>query len=304
MDLFQDYVFKSDSFSALPAPFQEALAGQYGRRDFRALLYSPEFRAGREHLPASALAITEDRWSVVSALGKDDVSLATAIFEETLLIELTLILLYGRLKLDYLHDGQAAAVNVFFNTVRERYYSTVVGWMLNSMEQEDFGAEKRIKEHLAVVQKWPFKFRNIAALNVPPGRQLKTGACWGTILGGFNRELAPASALVLTDAELIFIAEEKSTRWWSLRPEEHKYGEIITYLPLRHLDAFEIIEQHRYSILSLYVRAAGGTEQLDFPMANDQQDEVRKILSQVTKETPRSETRESRKPLEPQPEAP
>jgi hypothetical protein len=43
----------------------------------------------------------------------------------------------------------------------------------------------------------------------PKGQRLLTAIQWAAIFGGFQRELAPAGALLVTARELVLISEEK-----------------------------------------------------------------------------------------------
>ncbi len=288
VNFFEEFVFRSDAFGDLPDAFQGALAPKIKDRAFRALLYSPEFRAGRFRAPSSVLAITDDRWYVARQVDGDHVSIATATFEETFFIELTLILLFGALKLEYLQAGRSVSIELQFNTVRERSYSAAVNRMLTAMEHQNFSSTDLLQKNLAVVRNWPIKFRNVAATCIPPGRKLLTGTRWETVHGRFRHELTPAAALLVTEAELIFIREEKSTRWWGFRKEESKYGEIIIYLPLRRFADYEIIQERRVATLSLNLHVTDGRKQVDLTIPSADQDRVRQLLAPVSQEIRRA----------------
>jgi hypothetical protein len=73
-----------------------------------------------------------------------------------------------------------------------------------------------------------FKFRNEVLHYLPKGQRLLAATQWPAILGGFRRELAPAGALLVTERELVLIADEKAPDWY--HGEREKYGGI-TLLP-------------------------------------------------------------------------
>ena len=54
------------------------------------------------------------------------------------------------------------------------------------------------------------KFRTEAERYRPKGKRLSAAMRWPAIFGGFQRELAPAGALLVTERELVLISEEIS----------------------------------------------------------------------------------------------
>ena len=71
------------------------------------IIYSPAFVAGRLCLPASVFCVTNRQWIMLHESKSGDVSLDSAVSADTLLIELTVILLYGRMKLNYVISKQS-----------------------------------------------------------------------------------------------------------------------------------------------------------------------------------------------------
>jgi hypothetical protein len=122
------------------------------------------------------------------------------------------------------------------------------------------------------------KFRNIAAEYLPRGGRLSSGVCWETIYGGFGREIAPAGALICTERELVLVAEEKAPVWQSREERHDKYGEIITYFPLRCLADYRIIEQDQFDILALEVHARHGGEQLKVIFPPEQREGIKALM--------------------------
>jgi hypothetical protein len=113
---------------------------------------------------------------------------------------------------------------------------------------------------------------------LPSGRRLRSGIFWEAIYGGFGREIAPASALIRTEQELIFIAEEKAPGTLARGEKQDKFGQIITYFPLRCLANYRIIEQYQFDILSLEVHARHGGEKLELIIPTGQRAEVEALL--------------------------
>ena len=114
---------------------------------------------------------------------------------------------------------------------------------------------------------------------------------WPAILGGFRRELAPAGALLITERELVLIADEKTPNWY--RGEWAKYGGIITYFPLARLDDFHVGRQDRFSVLALHVHASHGGERLEILFPSDHE----RVVSEAMEQTRPLRTRETGAPI-------
>jgi hypothetical protein len=115
-------------------PFRTALLGALKDREgSRKLLYSPSFSTIGFTAPASLLAITDERWLVIVE-EESEPYVAHAIFDDTLFIELSIILLNGQLKLDYVREGISLPIAVQFDIVSKRNYFEAVESLLAGME--------------------------------------------------------------------------------------------------------------------------------------------------------------------------
>jgi len=228
------------------------------------------------------LAITDDRWLVILEEEREPY-VAQATFDDTLLIELSIILLNGQLKLDFVKDGASAPIAVQFDIVSKRNYFEAVELLLTGMEARPGGTAGKTNGAGQDIKNWPLKFRNIAEEYLPRGRRLVSGVHWETVYGGFDREIAPAGALICTEQELVLVAEEKAPVWRSREERHDKYGEIITYFPLRSLANYRIIEQHQFDILSLEAHARHGGEQLKIIIAPEQREGVQALMETCLK---------------------
>jgi hypothetical protein len=257
-------------------PFRSTLLGALKDRErTRKLLYSPVFSTLGFNAPASLLAITDERWLVILE-DKDELYVEQATFDDTLLIELSIILLNGQLKLDFVKEGASAPIAVQFDIVSKRNYFEAVESLLAGMESRPVAW--RANDLVQDIKNWPLKFRNVAAEYLPSGRRLSGGICWDTIYGGFDQEIAPAGALIRTERELVLVSEEKAPVWWSRGERNDKYGEIISYFPLRCLANYRVIEQHQFDILSLEVHAKHGGEQLKVFFPPEQREGVEALM--------------------------
>ena len=259
-------------------PFRTALLGALKDRErTRKLLYSPPFSTVGFTAPASLLALTDERWLVILE-EESEPSVAHATFDDTLLVELSIILLSGQLKLDYVKEGTSVPIALQFDIVSKRNYFEAVKSLLAGMEACPVGTAGKIIDPGQDIENWPFKFRNIAAEYLPREGRLRSGVYWETIYGGFGREIAPAGALICTEQELVLVAEEKAPIWQSREERHDKYGEIITYFPLRCLADWRIVEQHQFDILSLEVHAKHGGEQLKVIFPPEQREGIKALM--------------------------
>ena len=201
-----------------------------------------------------------------------------ATFDDTLLVELTVILLSGQLKLDFVKEGALASIALHFDSVSKSYYFEAVESLLAGMEARPISQAGKTSEPTQGIKDWPLKFQSIVSAYLPRGRRLNSGMYWETIYGGFDREIAPAGALVRTEQELVLVAEEKAPEWRSRQEGQDKYGEIITYFPLRWLANYRIIDQHRVDILSLEVHARHGGEKLEVTIPKGRREELEALM--------------------------
>ena len=262
----------------VPTPFREALSNCIGESESVGdLMFSPAFRAGKFSTLASVLCLTDGRWFVVLLQDDGSVSVDTASYETTLLLELTLILLYGQLKMDFVYDGQVRSTALQFNTVMKDDYCKVLQNILDKIDNNLEGQAQSNWHGSKLLREWPLKFRNVSNIYAPRGSRLLHGVQWGEIYGGFHRQLAPAAALLLTDRHLIIIAEEKPSGWFQFRERSH-YGEIITYFPLDRLASFRVSEHARFDILEIVGHEGHGSETLELMLPHDRADAVKRLM--------------------------
>ena len=266
----------------VPPPFREALSNCVGESESVIdLMFSPAFRAGRFSTLASVLCVTDSRWLVVLLQGDGSVTVDTASYETTLLLELTLILLYGQLKMDFVCNGQVRSTALHFNTVMKDDYCKVLQNILDKIDNNLEGKVESNWRGSKVLREWPLKFRNVSNIYAPRGSRLLDGVQWGEIYGGFHRQLAPAAALLLTDRHIIIVAEEKPSGWFQFRERSH-YGEIITYFPLDRLASFRISEHPRFDILEIVGHEGHGSETLEILLPHERADAVKRLLKEAS----------------------
>src|ERR1700680_4384122 len=100
------------------------------------IIYSPAFLSGGSLVPGSVFCVTDRGWLIVHEPKRkgDGIVLASAIYADTLLVELTNILLYGQLKIHYAFNDQSASSACNFNTVFEDMYTNAIQRVLNLID--------------------------------------------------------------------------------------------------------------------------------------------------------------------------
>jgi hypothetical protein len=141
---------------------------------------------------------------------RSDVSLDSAVFADTLLIELTVILLYGRMKLDYAISNRSDSSTCYFHTVMGCVYTKAIQRILNFIDGIESCSSEKDRSILTDLKNWPSKFRNLGWPFLPPGSKLLASLHWPTVLGVFQRELVPAAALFLTDRQVCLALPRKA----------------------------------------------------------------------------------------------
>lgn len=264
-----------------PSPFREALSQRISKTEsVRHLLFSPAFAAAKFRAFASLLCVTERRWLILLCQNDGRITIDESSYDATFLVELTIILLYGQLKIDFIVDREARAAALQFNAVMQRNYSDAIQDILDAIDGKEDTTTKRDWVRSPIISGWPLKFRNFSIIYVPEKSQLLDGVYWREIRGSFNRELAPAAALLLTDRHIVVIAEEKSSRWFQFR-HHAKYGAIMTYFPLDRLGDFHINPRQRFSILELEGHEGHGAEKIEILIPLDKQEAVSRLIEKA-----------------------
>jgi hypothetical protein len=169
-----DYVSKSDpsrrSFTTIGGSLHHNLPPD---ETVHQLIFSPEFSSVENYHPASALCLTERRWLIALAEPPEGVTVESATLEETLLIELTIVLLHGKVKIDFIKGSERRSASLYFNTAMKSVYFAAVCEMLRAIDREG-GKEIDQKTTLKVTE-WPYEFQHRAIIHTPPGSGLLDG---------------------------------------------------------------------------------------------------------------------------------
>jgi hypothetical protein len=254
------------SVEETPEPFRHVLLERiWPHESVRLLVHSPPDLILGARRPGTLLAMTDRRWLIVYQNADESTTVAESSYADTLLVELTTILLCGRLKLDYVAEGAGRCASVEFSTVWEEYYCEAANLVLKSVDDVPRGAASDRQQVLNFLDDWPLKFLNAALRYLPPRHCLREAVHWPAVYGKWHRELAPVAALLLTDRAVLLISEEKA-KWWQRFREGAKYGQITTYIPLVRLAHFGLCEREGFGLLGMEIGTSRGKEELHVPV--------------------------------------
>lgn len=256
-----------------PGPFGRPLRSEMSPSErIELLVYAPPYTFGASRAPGALLAITDKRWLVAVADDEGDVSAVVlqSDYANTLLVEMTTILLYGCLKIDFAAgDGKAQSVRIYFNTVMDHLLQHAAQLLLDKMDGVSEPPPPTTHKMPDLLEPLPMKFQSAILRATPEGERLQELVHCSVVLGRkrlwFQRELAPETVLSLTDRELMLVADERGPSW--LKRAEGNYGSIVTHCPLSRFAGFRIERREGVATLTLKTHAAigGETFQIDFP---------------------------------------
>jgi hypothetical protein len=253
------FAAKLKSVDEAPEPLRGAMLEALKPPDaIRWLIFGPIQRTAGKVSPASLLAILGHEWIVV-VCGEDvQPQVHRCDFADTLLVEITDVLLYGRLRVDFVNDGRVQSVAILFNTVMFELYHEAVQILLSGMGGDHQTAIDGNSKVCATLKVLPLKFQNGILRYLPVGQHVLEFVYWPSTLGRqlmiFWRELAPQGVLVLTNRYILFISEVKA--WWRGKSTaDAKYGYVVTYCPLSRVQAMRLTERDSLDAINVDVCA-------------------------------------------------
>lgn len=272
-------------------PFRSVLAKLLpGDAEPRLMVFSPSIETTEGSTAASVLVIEADRWHLVSENDDGGAGTISVGFNATLLVEMTVVLLLGRLKIDYVVRGQVRSMVVEFNTVMEPLYDEAVHGVLASMDGVA-GAEPLDRGgDIELLHSMPLKFRNAVLRFAPPAERILAATYWPAIVvknaNLIENEISPESALVLCERELLVVSAER------LIPEDrsnqrfriglvNKHGSIAIHGRLSRLNEFRFGGFGHAITLDLLFRIDPAIEILTLAFPADQKAVVLDILRQA-----------------------
>ncbi|MGB8368607.1 MAG: hypothetical protein ACLPYZ_11185 [Limisphaerales bacterium] len=267
-----------------PEPFRRVLSAHLSPADsIRLLVFSPADETFDKRPPSTLLAVTTSGWVVVADADGGPTAVRCD-FADTLLVELTNILLYGRLKIDFVAEGRTQSVAIEFSTVTDRLFQEAVQLLLDGMDGISAAIPIEDSKADSLLCSLPLKFWNAVIEFRPVSQPVLAVLHWPALLGGrrrwFQRELAPEAILVLTGRELMVISEEKTWSWLRIG-HINKYGCIATHCPLSRLKRFQINERGQLNTLELELRAKQDGAKVEVPFPSGQRGDVSTFMERV-----------------------
>ena len=194
-------------------PFLSALKKLLPAADPVMMVFTPSLETTEGVTAPSLLVIEADRWHLVVEADDHTTSVTSSTIDRTVLVEMTVVLLLGRLKFDFATKREVRNVVIEFNTVMEHLYHSAAEYILGAMKGRPATAEVDRKPDLELLHSVPLKFRNSILRFAPPSEHILCVAYWPAIITGkdglIENELSPETALVLCERELLVVSEEK-----------------------------------------------------------------------------------------------
>jgi hypothetical protein len=289
MEIDTRFPTKLQAISDAPEPLRSALVESLpSGEQVRLLVHAPALTMGDQSSPATVLAVTNHGWLVASETEEGGgATLEKSAFGNTLLLELTSILLFGQLKISFAAVSTSYAVTIMFETVEDELYREAIGLILAGIDPALTGAAGRDQSEASMFEAWPMKIRNEAQRFSPKGQRFLAAIQWPAIYGGHEQQLAPHGALLITERELVAISEQKDSspesalEAISAKEPKEKFGGIITFVPRVRLLDFHVSHQDGFDVLALELHAAHGGQRLEIIFPSDEEQAVRKAMEQM-----------------------
>ncbi len=276
MDINDRFATRANSVEETPEPFRSALLEQLLARDsIQLLVFNPANTTQGVWSPATLLALTDRRWLLVSDDGHGKAAVAECAFDDTLRVEMTEILLYGQLKIDYVAGVTAQSCAIEFHAVSDRVYREAVRLLLRGVEGGSAATAPGRPAAVPEIGMRPIIFRDTVPEILAEGGRPIAGVQWSTVYGSYGRELAPAAALLTTDRELVLISEKRVRIHW---PRRASFGYIATFFPLARLARFGFRHHERFSILNLEMHASHGGKRFEIIFPREQGQAVEQVV--------------------------
>jgi hypothetical protein len=282
------FPIKLNTVSDAPEPLRSALADSLPSGEpVRLLVHAPAFASEEEKSPATVLAVTNNGWLVASETENGGAAVEKSSFSDILFLELKSVLLSGQLRIFFAAQGRSSSVTIKFETVEDEIYREAIDLILAGIDPALTGLAENDRIEASIFEDWPMKIRNEAQRYSPRGQRFLAAIQWPAVSGEARQQLAPAGALLITERELVVIAEEKAfssesaPQAPSAEAPKEIFGGIITFVPRVRLKDSQVSHQEGFGALALQVRAAHGGEKLEVTFPSDNEKAVSKAMEQM-----------------------
>jgi hypothetical protein len=255
------FAAKLNSVDEAPEPLRGAVTQALGRdKNVRCLIFGPLQKMIDKVSPSSLLAIL-DHERVVAVCGeRAQPQVHRCSFAATLLAELTEVLLYGRLRLDFVEHSRSRAVEVYFNTVMDWLYREALELLLRGIGGHwwQYVGNNGSKSG-AGIEALPIKFRNGIRRYSPGGDNVLGFLHWPAAVESkwilLQQERVPEGVLALTNTQLLLISEEKAL-WRGKSSQNARYGYVVTYCPLSRVASIQLRDDEFYPVVDVTLCAS------------------------------------------------
>ena len=249
-------------------------------------MHGPAFAGVEEKSPSTLLAVTNNGWLLASQTEDGGAGLEKSSFSDTLFLELKSILLLGQLRISFAAADKSSSATIRFETVGDEIYREAIDLILAGIDPVLSGVAEKSRSEASMFEGWPLKLHNEAQRYWPSGQRFLAAIRWPAIFGESRKELAPAGAMLVTERELVIIAEEEEFAGES-RPktpsaeESREFVGIFTFIPRVRLKEFHVSRKDNCGVLALQVQAAHGGEKLEIKFPPDHEVAVSKAMEQM-----------------------
>jgi hypothetical protein len=223
MEIDTRFPTKLNTVSDAPEPLRSALLeGLSSEEPVRLLVHAPAFSSGDQISPATMLAVTDNGWLVASETKDSGAVLVKSDFSDTLFLEVRSILLSGQLRISFASGDASHSVAIDFESVEDESYREAIHLILAAIDPAHSAIGEHDQSAPPGFENWPKKFRNEVKRYWAKGGRSLVALQWPAVVGEFERQLAPAGALAITERELVIVSDERESSAESPPPEEPK----------------------------------------------------------------------------------
>lgn len=267
-----------------PEPLRSALLGVLRDNDsMHSIVFAPQDKIAGQTIPASVLVLLQKDWIFAGANDQNNLVVVRLPYNQLLMVEITSILLFGRLQLDFADNGQARNVVAYFNTVTEGLYEGAVQEMLNAIDDVS-SIEVSKNDNISGIKSIPLKFSNNLLKYLPMGQQVLAVAHWAAApapnFGIFHHEKAPEGVLALTERELLLITDQQDQGWFDATPTSN-YGVAVTHCPLSRIQAIHFNEANGMDLLDVCLQTQGTKLKLKIRFPRESKREIFELAQEA-----------------------
>ncbi len=186
--------------------------------------------------------------------------------DEIMMIKLSLILLYGKLEIFAVQNGQVASIEVEYNTVAHDLLAPVLRGLIKKTWQKNPAKFRQSAEDATFSDFVNISFSFYNGLNneaIQPGERVRGYVYQPEIrepwLKIFHRKIYPQIVLALTDQQLILLQQD-------LKFQTH-HEWIFTFIPLYRIASIEQVPYKTWQKVSIQINTEPNQQSIDLILA-------------------------------------